>query len=70
MENVKAMKKANIACLSAMELTDSSIFDGSVFCGGTAVDLLSSTAGMLLFCPVFAMCMCIFVSRAFLIRRR
>ena len=38
MENVKAMKKANIAHLSAMELTDSSVFDGSVFCGGTAVE--------------------------------
>ena len=38
MENVKAMKKANIAHLSAMELTASSIFDGAVSCGGIAVD--------------------------------
>ena len=38
MENVLAMKKANIAHLSANGLTAPSVFDGSVMCGGTAVD--------------------------------
>ena len=38
MENVSAMKKANIAHLSASGINVPSIFDGSVMCGGTAVD--------------------------------
>ena len=53
MENVKAMKKANIAHLSAMELTDSSVFDGSVFCGGTAVDFSQFDRGDIVVLPGF-----------------
>ena len=53
MENVKAMKKANFAHLSAMELTDSSVFDGSVFCGGTAVDFSQFDRGDIVVLPGF-----------------
>ena len=53
MENVKAMKKANIAHLSAMELTDSFVFDGSVFCGGTAVDFSQFDRGDIVVLPGF-----------------
>ena len=53
MENVKAMKKANIAHLSAMELTASSIFDGTVSCGGTAVDFTQFDRGDVIVLPGF-----------------
>ena len=53
MENVTAMKKANIAHLSASGLTAPSIFDGSVFCGGTAVDFAQYDRGNVVFLPGF-----------------
>ena len=53
MENVKAMKKANIAHLSAMELTASSIFDGTVSCGGTTVDFTQFDRGDVIVLPGF-----------------
>ena len=53
MENVKAMKKANIAHLSAMGLTHSSIFDGTVSCGGTAVDFAQFDRGDVVVLPGF-----------------
>ena len=53
MENVLAMKKANIAHLSAVSSTCSSVFDGSVFCGGTAVDLTQFDRGNVVVLPGF-----------------
>ena len=53
MENVLAMKKANIAHLSAVSSTGSSVFDGSVFCGGTAVDLTQFDRGNVVVLPGF-----------------
>ena len=53
MENVLAMKKANIAHLSAVSSASSSVFDGSVFCGGTAVDLTQFDRGNVVVLPGF-----------------
>ena len=53
MENVMAMKKANIAHLSACGLIAPSVFDGSVFCGGTAVDFAQYDRGNVVFLPGF-----------------
>ena len=51
MENVRAMKKANISLLSAVSLTDSSVFDGTVFCGGAAVDFAEFDRGNIVVLP-------------------
>ena len=53
MENVMAMKKANTAHLSACGLAAPSIFDGSVFCGGTAVDFAQFDRGDVIVLPGF-----------------
>ena len=53
MENMTAMKKANIAHLSACGLTAPSIFDGSVTCGGTGVDFAQYDRGNVVFLPGF-----------------
>ena len=53
MENVLAMKKANIAHLSAVSSASSSVFDGAVFCGGTAVDLTQFDRGNVVVLPGF-----------------
>ena len=53
MENMTAMKKANIAHLSACGLTVPSIFDGSVSCGGGAVDFSQFDRGNVVFLPGF-----------------
>ena len=53
MENVLAMKKANIAHLSAVSSTGSSIFDGTVFCGGTSVDFSEFDRGDVVVLPGF-----------------
>ncbi len=53
MENITAMKKANIAHLSACGLSAPSIFDGSVFCGGTRVDFSQFDRGDVVFLPGF-----------------
>ena len=53
MENITAMKKANTAHLSACGLAAPSIFDGSVFCGGTAVDFAQYDRGNVVFLPGF-----------------
>ena len=53
MENMTAMKKANIAHLSACGLTVPSIFDGSVSCGGVAVDFSQFDRGNVVFLPGF-----------------
>ena len=53
MENITAMKKANIAHLSACGLSAPSIFDGSVFCGGTRVDFSRFDRGNVVFMPGF-----------------
>ena len=53
MENVMAMKKANISHLSAGLPTGSSIFDGTVFCGGAAVDFAEFDRGNIVVLPGF-----------------
>ena len=53
MENIKAMTKANIAHLSALGLSVSSIFDGSVSCGGTSVDFAQYDRGNVVVLPGF-----------------
>ena len=53
MENVLAMKKANIAHLSAVSSDSSSVFDGAVSCGGTAVDLTQFDRGNVVVLPGF-----------------
>ena len=53
MENITAMKQANIAHLSACGLFAPSIFDGSVFCGGTRVDFSQFDRGNVVFLPGF-----------------
>ena len=53
MENITAMKQANIAHLSACGLSAPSIFDGSVFCGGTRVDFSQFDRGNVVFMPGF-----------------
>ena len=53
MENVRAMKKANISLLSAVSLTDSSVFDGTVFCGGAVVDFSQFDRGNVVVLPGF-----------------
>ena len=53
MENIKAMKHANISYLSALGLSAPSVFDGSVFCGGTSVDFSQFDRGNVVFLPGF-----------------
>ena len=53
MENMTAMKLANIAHLSACGLSAPSIFDGSVLCGGARVDLTQFDRGEVVFLPGF-----------------
>ena len=53
MENVLAMKKANIAHLSAVSSASSSVFDGAVSCGGTSVDLTQFDRGNVVVLPGF-----------------
>ena len=53
MENITAMKQANIAHLSVCGLSAPSIFDGSVFCGGTSVDFSQFDRGNVVFLPGF-----------------
>ena len=53
MENITAMKQANIAHLSVCGLSAPSIFDGSVFCGGTSVDFSEFDRGNVVFMPGF-----------------
>ena len=53
MENVRALKKANISHLSAVSLTDSSVFDGTVFCGGAPVDFFEFDRGNVVVLPGF-----------------
>ena len=53
MENVRELKKANISHLSAVSLTDSSVFDGTVFCGGAAVDFAEFDRGDVVVLPGF-----------------
>ena len=53
MENITAMKKANIAHLSTCGLGSPSIFDGSVFCGGTTVDFSQFDRGNVVVLPGF-----------------
>ena len=53
MEKVKAMTKANIAHLSALGLSVSSVFDGSVSCGGIGVDFTQYDRGNVVFLPGF-----------------
>ena len=53
MENITAMKKANIAHLSANMPACPSIFDGTVMCGGTAVDFAEFDRGNVVFLPGF-----------------
>ena len=53
MENVRELKKANITHLSAISLTDSSMFDGTVFCGGAAVDFAEFDRGDVVVLPGF-----------------
>ena len=53
MENVTAMKKANIAHLSAVMPAGSPIFDGTVFCGGAVVDFTEFDRGNVVVLPGF-----------------
>ena len=53
MENVRELKKANITHLSAISLADSSMFDGTVFCGGAAVDFAEFDRGDVVVLPGF-----------------
>ena len=53
MENVRELKKANMTHLSAASLTDSSVFDGTVFCGGAVVDFSQFDRGDVVVLPGF-----------------
>ena len=53
MENIRAMTKANTEHLSVLGLSVSSIFDGSVSCGGIGVDFAQYDRGDIVYLPGF-----------------